>query len=156
MRSVRRMNSQGKTVMENTAKFQWIRVLVAIIIAESLPILILVAIVAVYGAVSDQTQPDSITPEEFAPIAGNWVGPIGGFVATMLLSWWAARVIPARALSHGLAVGAGTALLDLSLGLSMGGGAMLALLILSNCGRIVAGSLGGFVASLQRDVRTIE
>jgi hypothetical protein len=142
--------------MENVPKFRWIRILIAIIIAEALPILMLVAIVAVYGTVTDQSKPDSITPEEFAPIAGNWVGPIGGFVATMLLSWWAARVTPARALSHGLAVGVGTALLDLSLGLSMGGGSMLALLILSNCGRIVAGSLGGFVASSQRGVRSIE
>ena len=141
--------------MENIPKFRWIRVLVAIVIAELLPILILVTIVAVYGAVSDQTQPDAITPEEFAPIAGNWVGPIGGFVATMLLSWWAGRVTPARGLSYGIAVGAGTALLDLSLALSMGGSAMLALLILSNCGRIVAGSLGGFVASLQLRVRPI-
>jgi len=142
--------------MANIQKFRWIRVLVAIVIAELLPILLLLAIVVVYAFVSDQTQPDSMTPDEFAPIAGNWVGPIGGFLATMFLSWWTARVITERALTHGIAVGTGTALLDLSLGLSMGGGAMAPLLILSNCGRILAGVLGGFVASRQCPVRAID
>ncbi len=142
--------------MTSIRHFRWLRVLAAIVVAELLPILLLVAIVVVYGLVSDQTQPDSMTPDEFAPIAGSWVGPIGGFLATMLLSWWAARVITERALSHGIAVGVGTAMLDLSLGLLMGGGAMLALLILSNSGRILAGFVGGVIASGQHRPRPIE
>ena len=142
--------------MKRIRNFRFLRVLAAIVVAELLPILLLVTIVLVYGLVSDQTQPDSMTPDEFAPIAGNWVGPIGGFFATMLLSWWAARVITERALAHGIAVGVGTAMLDLSLGLLMGGGAMLALLILSNSGRILAGFVGGVVASRRHPVRPIE
>ncbi len=136
--------------MADIQKFRWIRVLVAIVVAELLPILLLVAIVMVYAFVSDQTQPESMKPDEFAPLAGNWVGPIGGFIATMCLSWWAARVTPKRAISHGFAVGTGTAMLDLGIAVLIGGGAISPLLVFSNCGRVLAGVLGGFVASKQR------
>jgi hypothetical protein len=130
--------------------FRLVRVLVAIVVAELLPILLLVAIVMVYAFASDQTRPDSMKPEEFAPIAGNWVGPIGGFIATMCLSLWAARVVPKRALYHGFAVGAGAAMLDFSIAVLIGGGEVSPLLVFSNCGRVLAGLLGGFVASRQR------
>jgi hypothetical protein len=136
--------------MAEIHKFRWRRVLVAIFFAELLPILLLVAIVMVYAFVSDQTQSDSMNPEEFAPIAGNWVGPIGGFFATMCLSIWAAWVVPKRAFSYGLAVGAGTAMLDFSLAVLVGGLAISPLLVLSNCGRILAGFLGGLVVSRRR------
>ena len=52
-----------------------------------------------------------------------------------------------RAMSHAIAVGTGTATLDLSLGVSMSGGEMSSLLVASNCGRILAGVLGGVIAS---------
>ncbi len=142
--------------MTENHKFRWRRVFVAILVAELLPILLLVAIVMVYAVVSDQAHPDSMTPDEFAPLAGNWVGPIGGFIATMCLSAWAARVVPKRAMSHGFAVGAGTAVLDFSLAVLLGGGEISALLAFSNCGRILAGFLGGFVASKQRSEAGIE
>jgi hypothetical protein len=118
----------------------------AIVVAELLPILLLVAVVTVYASLSDQAQPDSMKPEEFAPLAGNWVGPIGGFVATMCLSWWAAKGAPERFMSHGLAVGMGTAMLDFGLAVLIGG-AVTPLLVFSNCGRILSGFLGGLVAS---------
>ena len=142
--------------MTEIHKFRWMRVLVAIVVAELLPILLLVAIVMVYAFVSDQTQPDSMTPDEFAPIAGNWVGPIGGFIATMCLSWWAARVVPKRAISHAFAVGMGTAMFDFSLAMLIGGGEISPLLAFSNGGRILAGFLGGFVASKQLSEALIE
>ena len=133
--------------IQKIQKFRWVRVLVAIFVAELLPILLLVAIVMIYASVSDQTQPGSMKPEEFAPRAGNWVGPIGGFMATMCLSWWAAGVIPKRAMAHGFVVGAGTAMLDFGLAVLIGGGTISPVLVISNCGRILAGVLGGFVAS---------
>ena len=75
------------------AGFNWVRVQVAVILAELLPILLLVAIVAVYGVIR---KPDSLSPSEFAPLAGTWVGPIGGFLATLLFAWWAARRVRSR------------------------------------------------------------
>lgn len=142
--------------MTNIQKFRWMRVLAAIIIAELLPILLLVAIVVMYGIVSDQTELGSMTPEEFAPLAGNWVGPIGGFLAAMFMAWWAARVITEGALWHGIAVGTGTGLVDLSLGLLMGGGTISVLLVLSNCGRVLAGVAGGFLAANPRRAGRVE
>ena len=54
----------------------------AVLLAETLPIpSLLVAIVFVYGFVR---QKESLSPQEFAPLAGTWVGPIGGFLATLL------------------------------------------------------------------------
>jgi hypothetical protein len=135
----------GDFVMAGSAGFDRIRIVVAVILAELLPILALVAIVFVYGAVR---QPESLSPAEFAPRAGNWVGPIGGFLATLLFAWWAARRVQTQRLGHGIAVGVGTALLDLGLGLLLGGvGANPPLFFLSNGGRIVAGALGGWMAT---------
>ncbi len=147
----------NRNMMAEPHKFRWLRALIAIVVAELLPILLLVAIVMVYAFASDQTRPDSMKPEEFAPIAGNWVGPIGGFIATMCLSWWAARAVPKRALLHGFAVGGGAAVLDFILAIALGGGGAISpLLAFSNCGRILAGLLGGFVASQQRSETLID
>src|SRR5271166_3208285 len=117
-------------MMAGGAGFNWIRVVVAVILAELIPILLLVAIVAVYGVIR---QAESLSPNEFAPLAGTWVGPIGGFLATLLFAWWAARRAPKQRVVHGTAVGVGTALLDLGLGILLGGGgAIHPLLFLSN------------------------
>ena len=105
--------------MAGGARFNWIRVVVAVILAELLPLLLLVAIVSVYSLIR---QKESLSPEEFAPLAGNWVGPIGGFLATLLFAWWAARRALEQRFMHGTAVGVGTAVLDLGLGILLGGG----------------------------------
>lgn len=57
-------------------KFRLGRVVAAIFVAELLPILLLVAVVTVYALTANQSKPDSLEPEAFAPIAGNWVGPM--------------------------------------------------------------------------------
>jgi hypothetical protein len=132
-------------MMAGGAGFNRIRVVVAVILAEMLPILLLVAIVAVYGVIR---QTESLSPAEFAPLAGMWVGPIGGFLATLLFAWRAARRAPEQRVVHGTAVGVGTALLDLGLGILLGGGdAIHPVLFLSNGGRILAGVLGGWLAT---------
>ena len=89
-------------------------VVLAVVLAETLPILLLVAVVFVYSIIR---QSDSLTPEEFATCgilsdnripclpknshrAGMWVGPIGGFLAVFLFAWWVAQ---ARSESKGRA-----------------------------------------------------
>jgi hypothetical protein len=135
----------GGFMMAGGVGFNGIRVVVAVILAELLPILLLVAIVAVYGVIR---QTGSLSPEAFAPRAGMWVGPIGGFLATLLFAWWAARRAPEQKFMHGTAVGVGTALLDLGLGILLGGGgAIHPPLFVSNGGRILAGVLGGWLAT---------
>jgi hypothetical protein len=135
--------------MTNNAKFHWVRVVLGILAAEALPILLLILVVVVYGVTAAE---GSRSPEEFAPLAGNWVGPIGGFFATMFFAWWAARGAGSKQFAHGVAVGVGTALLDFSIGISAGGGEGAAtVLILSNAGRIVAGVIGGRLATAGKD-----
>jgi len=131
--------------MAGGARFNKSRIFAAVILAELLPILLLIAIVFVYGFFR---QTDSLSPKEFAPLAGNWVGPIGGFVATLLFAWWAARRAQAQRIAHGAAVGVATALLDFGLGILLAGaGAIQPLFFLSNGGRILAGLLGGWLAA---------
>jgi hypothetical protein len=138
--------------MSGSTRFSWWRIAVAVLAAEALPILLLVLIVVLYSVVRSV---DSPSPEEFAPRAGNWVGPIGGFLATCLFAWWAARRAPQRPIAHGAAVGLGTALLDFGLGLLLGGGGAIdPVFYLSNGGRIVAGLLGGWIAARRRDLAT--
>lgn len=125
------------------SRLSWGRIVLAVVAAEVLPILALVAVVMVYGLARAANSP---TPEEFAPIAGNWVGPIGGFLATILLAHWGARRAPSRPLAHGLAIGVGTALLDFALGISLGGGGAIGpLFLVSNGGRVATGLLGGWL-----------
>jgi len=127
------------------AGFSTVRTVLAVVLAEMLPILLLVAIVFVYGVIR---QRESLSPQEFAPLAGAWVGPIGGFLATLLFAWWAARRAPKRRVMQGAIVGVGTALLDLGLAILLGGRSAIQLLVvISNCGRILAGVLGGWLAA---------
>jgi hypothetical protein len=131
--------------MANGKRLAWLRVVAAVIAAEVLPILALVAVVFVYSLIK---QPDSLPPDKFAPLAGNWVGPIGGFLATAAFAYWAAKRASRSAMAHGIAVGIGTALLDFSIAyLLVGRDAVSGLLLASNSGRLIAGGLGGWLAS---------
>jgi hypothetical protein len=134
-----------KLTMAGSTRFNWIRVVVAIFLAEALPILLLVAVVFVYSLIR---QPESASPDEFAPRAGLWIGPIGGFLATLLFAWWAARHAVERKLASGMAVGFGTAFLDF--GILLGAAdALQPIFFISNGGRILAGVLGGWFAMRQ-------
>jgi hypothetical protein len=134
--------------MANGKGLSWIRIVLAILAAEALPVLALVAVVFVYGCIR---KPDSLSPEKFAPIAGNWVGPIGGFLATAGYAYWAAKRAGRLPLMHGMAVGIGAALLDFGIAYAFVGKAAIAvLLIVSNGGRLIAGGLGGWLATPRR------
>ena len=68
----------------------------------------------------------------------------------MLAAWWAARKAASGRLAHGIAVGVGTALLDLALAALLSGDLTISLLlIVSNGGRILAGIMGGAAAARQ-------
>lgn len=138
--------------MSSGARFGWGRVILGVVASEALPVLALVVVVIVYGFVRHA---DSPTPEEFAPIAGTWVGPIGGFLATLLFAHWAARRAGERPIAHGGAIGVGTALFDFSLGILLGGGETIQpVFLFSNGGRIIAGFLGGWLGARRGDSAT--
>jgi hypothetical protein len=140
--------------MEQNAGFAWTRVLLAAMGAVLAPIVALVGILIVYGMLR---QPGWLTPQEFAPVAGAWVGPIGGFLATLLLSFWTARRAGARPIQHGMAVGGLSALLDYVVGIHLLGAPFQAFYLIFYGGRVVAGLLGGWlsVSSLQTNRRLV-
>jgi hypothetical protein len=140
-------SSSPSPPLATVGRIHWVRVLLAVIAAEILPIIALVIVVVIYSLVRT---PESPSPEAFAPQAGNWVGPIGGFLSVLLFSFLSARSASKYPFAHGLAVGLGTAALDFALGLSMGGGSMIAILVASNCGRVLAGAFGGVLGGRWR------
>jgi hypothetical protein len=133
-----------ETVMASTRAKTFFSVAIAALYAEILPIVALFVVVFVYGIFRS---PESMSPPEFAPLAGAWVGPIGGFLATMFFAWRLAKHQLNRNVQMGLCVGVATAALDIVVAfLLVGSSAIQPLILLSNCGRIIAGGLGGWLA----------
>ncbi len=128
----------------NIAGIRWWRVAVAVIVGEVIPLAVLVAAVAVMSRGSHEAD------QALAMELGSWVGPIGGFVVCSLMSWWAGRPTPASAIGQGLMIGMLLAVLDVLLLFTMGETPWHWLIIASNGGKIVAGLLGGVVASQRK------
>ena len=121
-------------------KIRWLRLIPAAIVAELVPIVGLIAIVALFGP------SDPAEAEAFATRLGPWVGPLGGALATFLLAIWVVRPLDAGHVLHGALLGLLVALLDAGL-LIAGSTEFQWLFVVSGLGRIVAGSLGGYLAS---------
>jgi len=121
-------------------KLRWGRVLAGSVIAEVVPIALLVALVAILGP-SEQTQ-----AEAYAVRLGRWVGPIAGTVTCFAAAWWAVRPGRSLGLQHGFALGALTAAIDLTL-IVASGAPFEWLFAASNAGRVLAGALGGVLGA---------
>ena len=120
-------------------KIFWTRLIGAAIVAELIPIVLLVALVAIFGP------RDVEGAEQFAQWLGSIVGPIGGAIATFLLAIWVAKKVPEGKLRHGIILGVMVALIDATL-LVAGGSGFRLLFVFSGLGRILAGYLGGLWA----------
>jgi hypothetical protein len=116
------------------------RILLVGIAVEILAILTLVVLVAVLGP------SDPAAARAYAERLGYWLGPIAGFVLCLLGGWLVARPIPSYQTVNGLALGAFVAAIDVAL-LLAGGAAFRVVFVVSNVGRLVAGALGGWLAS---------
>ncbi len=118
---------------------RWLRLLGAAIVAEIIPIGLLVVLVAIFGPT------DATEAQEYATSLGAWVGPLGGALATFVLALWVARPLVAGHVLHGVLLGVFVALLDAGL-LVAGSTGFQWLFVFSGVGRILAGALGGYVA----------
>lgn len=117
----------------------WKRWLLGVIAAEAIPIVLLVALIALFGP--GEAEADQVFAQELA----YWVGPIGGAIATFALSLWVLKPLSGNHVAYGALFGLSVALLDS--GLIVASGASFAwLFVASQCGRIVAGTIGGVVA----------
>jgi hypothetical protein len=127
--------------MESAPVLRWARTGVAIGLGEALPILVLVAVIALYSAFFAPGQ--GLSPDAFARRAGRFVGPIAGAITAFGLSWWACRGRTAPTRQAAL-IGLGIANLDLIILLNAGE-TISPLVVLSNMGKIVAAILAGLL-----------
>ena len=116
------------------------RILVFAILAEILAVLTLVVIVALFGP------SDPAAAQAYAERIGLWVGPIAGFLFTLAGGWWIARRLANSQVLNGFVLGVAVALIDISI-LLLSGAEFLPIFAISNIGRVIAGALGGWLAS---------
>jgi hypothetical protein len=121
-------------------KVKYGRVFGVALLVELAAILLLVVVVALSG------QDSRAEAEEFATRVGMWLGPAAGFVFCILGGWFVARKLTSHWLVHGFLLGLFVAVIDIALLIS-GGSAFQTIFVVSNIGRIVAGTLGGWLAS---------
>ena len=121
-------------------KTVWKRLITAAIAAEVIPIVILVAIVALVGP------GETSEAQDFANRTGRWFGPIAGGVVTFLFAVWLTRPLVKDHSRYGLLLGLLVAVLDASL-LVVSGASFDGLFVLSGLGRILMGFLGGYIVS---------
>ncbi len=121
---------------------RWGRIVIAAGLAEISAILLLIALVMLFGP------SDADAAQEYAQRLGRWVGPAGGSLATLGLSYWAARKSK-RPVHAGIWVGGLAAAIDLAM-LAAAGAPFEFLFVFSNWLRVVAGWAGGWLAARVR------
>ena len=119
------------------------RILVVAILAETLAVLTLVLAVALFGP----SEPSAA--QAYAERIGLWVGPIAGFLMTLAGGWWVAKDLANFQLRNGFVLGLVVAMIDISI-LLLSGADFQLIFAISNIGRVVAGSLGGWLADQYR------
>ena len=133
-------SGEGAALERESMKRIWLRLTVGALIAEMAPIVLLVALVAALGP--GTTEGD----QELATRLGDWVGPLGGALATFLVARWVVRGLPQAHVFWGAMLGLLVALLDVTL-LVAAGSPFRWLFVASAAGRVIAGALGGHVSS---------
>jgi hypothetical protein len=127
-------------VVASRSPIQIGRVVIAALLIEALSIAALISLVALFGPA------ERAAAQLYAERLGRWVGPISGVVLCCLGGWWVSRRQPRGQVLHGLVLGAAVAAIDIALLLGSGA-AFQFLFAASNAGRILAGALGGWLAS---------
>ena len=113
------------------------------IAAEVLAILILIAIVAIFGP---RNQADA---EAYAQKLGLWVGPLAGVVLSFVGALWVSRGLPGGHLLHGFLFGLIYAMIDAAL-IFASKAPFMWLFVISDVGKFLAGIIGGLVAARRR------
>ena len=116
------------------------RIVMVAFAIEVLAIASLVAVVALFGPSTAEGD------MAFAKETGIWLGPIAGFVFTVLLSWFAFRNLESKQLTHCVATRIVVAVVDVMI-LILGGSGFEMVFLFSNLGKVLAGYLGGLLAS---------
>ena len=106
-------------------------------------VLVLIVVVMLFGP------RESAAAQAFAERCGYWIGPAGGFAFCMLGGYWVARGFSAQYVFNGMLTGIVGAGIDLGI-LFASGVPFQVIFAVSNVGRVVAGTIGGWIASRPR------
>ena len=115
------------------------RIVIAAVAAEVLAVLALVLLVALFGP------SDVAAAQAYAERLGYWVGPLAGFGFCLLGGFWVARGLHTAQVPNGFALGLVVAGIDIGI-LVVSGAAFQPIFAVSNIGRVIAGSVGGWIA----------
>ncbi|MDD9891265.1 MAG: hypothetical protein OXU66_10880 [Gammaproteobacteria bacterium] len=121
---------------------KYLQLVVGALAIEIISVLVLIIMVAIVGP-SDPEQ-----AQVFAAELGYWVGPIAGFLFCFLGAYILTRNLDRSRIPNGILLGLLVAILDVSILLSSSA-AFEIIFLVSNTGRIVAGTLGAYVAERQ-------
>ena len=121
----------------------WLRMGLLALLIEALAVLTLVLVVAFVGP------SDPAEAQAYAEEVGTWLGPVAGFVLCLGGGWLVARRRSTGHVARGALLGSMVAAIDVAI-LAAGGAGFQLLFLVSNAGRIVAGSLGGLLAGLRK------
>ena len=116
-----------------------LRIAAGALAAEVLAVILLVLLVGIAGP------SDPPAAQAYAKRLGLWVGPVGGFIFTLLAAWWVARGLQTPPLTNGIIVGVAVAAIDVSI-LILSGAGFDPIFAISNAGRVIAGLIGGWLA----------
>ena len=121
-------------------RVRWVRLLLGTAIAEAVPVATLILMVAAMGP------RDPEEAEMFANALGRWIGPLVGAVMAFAAGRWVARPLQSAHTLHGFLLGVLLAILDILI-LAATGAAFAWVFVVSNLGKIGAGTLGGLVTA---------
>jgi hypothetical protein len=115
------------------------RTIIAAVVIEAITIALLFVLVALFGP------NDAAAAQAYAERLGQWVGPIGGAVFCFLGGWWLTRNLSSGQVLNALILGAVVALIDIAL-LILSTAPYRIVFVVSNCGRLAAAAVGGWLA----------
>ena len=119
------------------------RIFLAAVVAESLAILALMAVIVFVFA----SQPLSLGQgERLGHEISSWVIPTAGFASCLFGGWWAARKLGVGQIRQGFLVGMVAAVLDIVF-LAWLGAPIRFVFVVATLGRLAGGALGGRLAS---------
>ncbi|MFL2855956.1 MAG: hypothetical protein ACJZ8E_06175 [Pseudohongiellaceae bacterium] len=128
-------------------EIKYLQLVVAALAIEIISVLVLVIMVAIFGP----SDPDQA--QAFAADIEYWVGPIAGFIFSFLGAYVFTKNLSRSRIPNGILLGLLVAIVDASILLGSDRGFEMMFLV-SNTGRVVAGTLGAYVAERQAQGQT--
>ena len=128
-------------------EIKYLQLVVAALAIEIISVLVLVIMVAIFGP------PDPEQAQAFAADLGYWVGPIAGFIFSFLGAYVITKNLSRSRIPNGILLGLLVAIVDVSILVGSDRGFEMIFLV-SYTSRVVAGTLGAYVAERQAQGQT--